>query len=293
MVLSGPVREVARAKVNLALHIVGRRADGYHLLDSLVVFPSIGDRIDASPRPDGRFALTVTGPFAGALTAGPDNLVLKAAQALGAVCSATEPPCGADIALDKCLPVASGIGGGSADAAGTLRALCRLWDRSPGAAALQRIAAALGADVPMCLDQLPARAQGIGERLTPLPALPAAGIVLVNPGVPVSTPAVFGALAGRDNPPLPPLPDRFTDLAALAGWLATARNDLEAPALSVAPAIADVLAALGASDGCRFARMSGSGATCFGLFADAARARRAADEIARRRPGWWTAAGSI
>lgn len=293
MVLSGPVREEARAKVNLALHIVGRRPDGYHLLDSLVVFPSIADRLDVSARPEGGFELTVTGPFAGALTAGPDNLVLKAAQALGAACSATEPPSGATIVLDKHLPVAAGIGGGSADAAATLRALCRLWDRSPGTQALQRIAAALGADVPMCLDRAPVRAQGIGERLTPLPALPAAGILLVNPGVPVSTPAVFAAIAARDNPPLPPLPERFADLGALVAYLTTTRNDLQPPAATIAPVVADVVDALAASDGCRFARMSGSGATCFGLFADAEGARRAAETIARRRPCWWTAAGSI
>ncbi|MGX1305613.1 4-diphosphocytidyl-2-C-methyl-D-erythritol kinase [Amorphus suaedae] len=289
---SGPVREAARAKVNLALHIVGRRADGYHLLDSLVVFPTISDHIEIAARPDGHVTLSLSGPFSDALTAGPDNLVLKAAQALAAICS-PHTPRGAIIALDKHLPVASGIGGGSADAAATLRALCRLWGLSPGTEALRRIAGTLGADVPMCLDQTPVRAEGIGERLTPLPALPAAGLLLVNPGVPVSTPAVFAALAARDNAPLPPLPNRFQDLEALAGYLGTTRNDLQAPATELAPQVAEVLAALGASDGCRLARMSGSGATCFGLYPDAARARHAGAAIARARPGWWTAAGAI
>lgn len=289
---SGPVREAARAKVNLALHIVGRRADGYHLLDSLVVFPTIADQIEVAARADGHVTLSLSGPFSDALTPGSENLVLKAAQALATTCS-SEMPRGAAIALDKHLPVASGIGGGSADAAATLRALCLLWGLSPGTEALRRIAGTLGADVPMCLDQAPARAEGTGERLSPLPALPAAGLLLVNPGVPVSTPAVFAALAARDNAPLPPLPDRFRDLAALAGYLETTRNDLQAPATGLAPQVAEVLAALGASDGCRLARMSGSGATCFGLYAEEAQARRAGAAIVRARPGWWTAAGSI
>jgi 4-diphosphocytidyl-2-C-methyl-D-erythritol kinase len=292
MVRSGPVLERARAKVNLALHIVGRRPDGYHLLDSLVVFPSVADEIDVRATTDGRVDLSVTGPFAAGLPAGPDNLILKAAQALAGIFSTGEQS-GAAIALTKRLPVASGIGGGSADAAATLRALCRLWDGSPGADTLHRIAASLGADVPMCLDQVPVRARGIGDRLTPAPPLPAAGMLLVNPGVAVSTPAVFRALAVRDNPPLPALPDRFADLGALVAWLQTTRNDLQAPAMTLAPMVADVLDALGTSAGCRFARMSGSGATCFGLYPDEGSAIAASAGIARIRPDWWVGAGAI
>lgn len=292
MAAPGPVTELAKAKVNLALHILGRRPDGYHRLDSLVAFPSIADDIEARPAPDDHIGLSVTGPFAPDLSGEADNLVFKAAQALARVFSNDARP-GADIVLTKHLPVASGIGGGSADAAATLRALCRLWGRSPGVEELRRMALSLGADVPMCLDQVAVRAEGIGDRLTPVPPLPAAGMLLVNPGVAVSTPSVFGALSGRNNPPLPALPERFVDLDALVAFLDTTRNDLESPAIAVAPGIAEVIGTLKESHGCRFARMSGSGATCFGLYFDEAGARSAAIEIARARPGWWVAAGAI
>lgn len=292
MAAPGPVTELAKAKVNLALHILGRRPDGYHRLDSLVAFPSIADEIEVRPAPDGRIGLSVIGPFAAGLSGDAENLVHKATQALANLFSKDARP-GADIALTKRLPIASGIGGGSADAAATLRALRRLWDWSPGAGDLHRIALSLGADVPMCLDQVPVRAEGIGDRLTPLPPLPAAGMLLVNPGVAVSTPSVFRALVSCDNAPVPALPDRFTDLDALVAFLDATRNDLEAPAMAVAPGIADVIGALKASQGCRFARMSGSGATCFGLFLDEAAAQVAAGEIVSARPGWWVAAGAI
>jgi 4-diphosphocytidyl-2-C-methyl-D-erythritol kinase len=270
--------ELAPAKVNLALHVTGRRADGYHLLDSLVVFPRVGDRLRAEPSRE--LSLSVEGRFAACLDRG-DNLVLRAARLLA-------PGRGAALTLDKRLPVASGIGGGSADAAAALRLLGRLWGVPlPPTAALL----GLGADVPVCLAGVASRMRGIGEALEPV-ALPAFWLVLANPGVPVATGAVFAALAGRFGPPLPH-PPAFADAAALAGWLAARRNDLEAPAAALAPAIAGTLAALAAQPGCLLARMSGSGATCFGLFATAAEAEAAADALGRARPRWWVAAAPV
>lgn len=268
--------EFAPAKVNLALHVTGQRADGYHLLDSLVVFAAIGDRVAVQ---DGHgLRLTVAGPMAAALAGDDDNLVLRAARHLG-IGDAT-------ITLTKMLPVASGIGGGSADAAATIRALCRLKGlRLPEPATT----AALGADVPVCLAGRPARMSGIGEVLLPLPPLPEIWLVLVNPGVAVATAGVFGALTRRENPPLPEL-SSLSGVGALADHLRLCRNDLEAPARRLQPAIGDVLDALGAQPGCLLARMSGSGATCFGLFAGADDARAAAESVGAAWPDWWVAA---
>lgn len=267
------VEVLAPAKVNLTLHVTGRRADGYHLLDSLVAFAGAGDRVTVAPAPAP--SLRVTGPRAGSVPAGADNLVLRAAALMG-VC--------ATITLEKHLPAASGIGGGSSDAAATLRALARLTGR-PLPEALT-----LGADLPVCLIARAARMRGIGETVEPLPSLPALDAVLVNPGLPVATPAVFARLARRDNPAMPATLPHWPDAAALIGWLATQRNDLEEPAVALCPAIGTVLAAL--RDGTRAAltRMSGSGATCFGLYPDAGTARAAAAEIAAQHPGWWVAA---
>lgn len=275
------IEEPAPAKLNLALHVTGRRADGYHLLDSLVAFCAVGDVVRLHDAPDAP-PLTITGPFAAGLDPGPENLVRRALALAGAP--------GVHATLDKRLPVASGIGGGSADAAAVLRALARLRGGpmpSPGAVL------ALGADVPVCLAGRPARLRGIGETLSPVPALPPVWAVLANPGIAVPTPEVFRALACRENPPLPdPLPD-WPDAAALAAWLACQRNDLEAPACGLAPVIAEVRAALAATEGCLLARMSGSGATCFGLFAAGAPAEAAANRLGSAHPGWWVAAGRI
>ena len=270
------VVERAAAKVNLCLHVTGRRTDGYHLLDSLVVFAGVADRITA--RLGSGFSLAVDGPEAGGLGVDASNLVSRAAAAMGV----------ADVALElhKCLPVASGVGGGSADAAATLRALARLTGRPlpPPAVVL-----ALGADVPVCLAGLPARMQGIGEVLTLLPPLPVAAMVLVNPRIAVPTPAVFAALASRTNPPVPAPPTAgWRDFAALAGWLRDGtRNDLAAAAQSIAPVLTQVEAALLATRDCALARMSGSGATCFGLYPDQPAALAAADSLRIRHPGWW------
>jgi 4-diphosphocytidyl-2-C-methyl-D-erythritol kinase len=271
--------ELAPAKVNLALHVTGRRADGYHLLDSLVVFPRLGDRIEAAPA--AALSLAIDGPFARDLDPGPDNLVLRAAALLG-------DGRGAALRLTKSLPVASGIGGGSADAAATLRLLARLWRTPlPGPAALL----SLGADLPVCLGGRACRMRGIGERLDPL-ALPPFWIVLANPGVPVATGPVFAGLARHENPAMPD-PPSFADAETLFSWLTLQRNDLEAPGAAVAPEIADVLAALAAQPGCRLARMSGSGATCFGLFASESLALSAAGALRRAGPAWWVAAAPV
>ena len=269
------VEGFAPAKVNLALHVTGRRDDGYHLLDSLVVFADVGDRLTAAP--DAVLSLAVTGPRAAGVPVDAGNLVLRAAALLG-------HGRGARIVLEKHLPAAAGIGGGSSDAAAALRMLARLWGVAlPDPAAVLT----LGADVPVCLHARPARMRGIGESLTPLPDLPPFWMVLVNPGVPVPTGPVFAALARRDNAPLPPSLPRLADAVALANWLGACRNDLEPPARALVPAVGQALAALAGQPGCLLARMSGSGATCFGLFATASGAAAAAAALKAAAPGWW------
>ncbi|MBL6456511.1 4-(cytidine 5'-diphospho)-2-C-methyl-D-erythritol kinase [Belnapia sp. T6] len=276
--------EAAPAKVNLYLHVTGRRPDGYHLLDSLVVFGPGGDELAAAPAEG--LSLRVEGPFGGALAAEPDNLVLRAARALAAAAGREAE---AALTLTKRLPVASGIGGGSSDAAAALRLLDRLWDTGLGAERLAAIAAGLGADVPVCLAVRPARMQGIGEVLLPAPTLPECGLLLVNPGIALATPAVFKARQGGFTPPAA-LPEAWPDAAAMAAGLAALRNDLEAPAIALCPPVAEVLAALRTLPGCLLARMSGSGATCFGLFASPEAARSAAAALPGPR---WRMAGGL
>jgi 4-diphosphocytidyl-2-C-methyl-D-erythritol kinase len=269
------VTDFAPAKVNLTLHVTGQRADGYHLLDSLVVFAGVGDSVTVATAP--ALSLAITGPMGAMLPVTDDNLVLRAARAMGAT---------TQITLHKVLPVSSGIGGGSADAAACLRALARLTGQAlPGPDKVL----ALGADVPVCLAGTPSRMTGIGEALGPVPPLPAAWLVLVNPGVAVSTPAIFRALARRDNAPMPPSLPRLKTTADLAAFVAMQRNDLEAPAIALQPMIAQVKTALTAQPGCLMARMSGSGATCFGLFADPLSANAAARALQATHPGWWVA----
>ena len=277
--------EPAPAKVNLFLHLTGRRDDGYHLLDSLAVFTEVGDLLSAEPAET--LSLTIDGPFAAGLAAGPDNLVLRAAQAMAD--EAGVAPTGR-LRLQKNLPVASGIGGGSADAAAALRLLCRLWRMAPDPATLARIAAGLGADVPVCLASQARRMGGIGERLDAAPVLPDCGIVLVNPGVAVATAAVFRARRGDWSAPAL-LPGSWPGASAMAADLARLRNDLEPAATSLQPVIGEVIAALDTTPGCLLTRMSGSGATCFGLFADMEAARCAAAAV--RRPGWWSWGGTL
>ncbi|MGX0974462.1 4-diphosphocytidyl-2-C-methyl-D-erythritol kinase [Roseovarius sp. MBR-51] len=264
----------APAKVNLTLHVTGRRADGYHLLDSLVVFADVGDRLSLRPAPESR--LNVTGPMAGSVPLGPDNLVLRAAAVMGIA---------ADITLDKHLPAAAGLGGGSSDAAACLRALSEM-----GGLTLPSDVLALGADVPVCLLARAARMRGIGEDVTPVVGLPMLEAVLVNPGVPVSTPAIFGRLARRDNPAMPEVLPTWPDARALIAWLGAQRNDLQGAALAEEPVVADVLRAISATQHCALARMSGSGATCFGLYPDAATAKRAAQALSAAHQRWWVQA---
>jgi 4-diphosphocytidyl-2-C-methyl-D-erythritol kinase len=278
----------APAKLNLYLHVTGRRGDGYHLLDSLVAFADIHDVLTITPAPS--LAFTADGPFAAAM--GSDqaaNLVVRAALALAA--SAGRAP---DVALHltKNLPVASGIGGGSADAAACLRGLARYWDIDPEASILYETAAALGADIPACVAGRACFMGGIGGDLSPAPTLPEAGLLLVNPGVALSTPSVYRARhgafsqSGRFDAPLP-------DAAALATLLAGRGNDLAAPATGLAPEIATVIDTIGGTESCLLARMSGSGATCFGLFADHAIASVSARAVMRSHPGWWVASGRL
>ncbi|UFN51439.1 4-(cytidine 5'-diphospho)-2-C-methyl-D-erythritol kinase [Roseomonas sp. OT10] len=267
--------------MNLFLHVTGQRPDGYHELDSLVVFAAAGDRLRATAA-DG-LGLTLGGPEAGALAAEPDNLVLRAARSLAR--EAGIAPAAA-LHLDKRLPVASGIGGGSADAAAALRLLARFWGVAPASGGL---ALSLGADVPACLASAPLRMAGIGERLSPAPTLPSCGLVLANPRRPLSTPAVFRARAPGFSSPAD-LPAGWDSAAALAETLRACRNDLEAAAISLCPEVGQVLAALAALPGCLLARMSGSGATCFGLFASPAEAEAAA---MRLPAGWWRWGGGL
>ena len=269
--------ERAPAKINLTLHVTGQRPDGYHLLDSLVVFTAQGDMLTAGPSQG--LSLGVTGPEAAALKAGPENLVWRAAHLMGAPDVA--------LVLHKHLPLASGIGGGSADAAACLRLLSRLTGRPVPA---RPLVLGLGADVPVCLTSQPCRMQGVGEVVTPLPDFPDFWLVLVNPRVEVSTAQVFGALAQRENPRMPESLPRWPDTAALFDWLAGQRNDLQAPACALVPEIRQVLQALARSDGCAIARMSGSGATCFGLYARRSDAEAAAAALAAAQPGWWVVA---
>jgi 4-diphosphocytidyl-2-C-methyl-D-erythritol kinase len=276
----------ASAKLNLFLHVTGRRADGYHLLDSLVAFAEIGDRITAIPAHG--LSLSITGPFAAALTGEDDNLVLRAARLL-----AEEAGCepGAALTLEKNLPVAAGIGGGSADAAATLRALIRLWGLKMAPERLMALGLKLGADVPACLLDRPCRLNGIGEVLTPLPALPALPVLLVNPGLPLSTPAVFRARTGDHGAAAPAiLPE---EPAALLEFLHAQRNDLAEAARALVPQIGTVLARLDALPGCLLARLSGSGPTCFALMRDPESAQAGAMALQAMQPDWWVRASRI
>lgn len=281
------VAQAASAKINLTLRITGKRADGYHLLDSLVAFARIGDTLELHPAD--RYSLTIDGPFAEGLSNGPDNLVTRAIESL-AEALGRRPAVSAR--LTKRLPIASGIGGGSADAAAALRALLSLWSITPEPDALASLALSLGADAPVCLDNAPRRMQGIGEQLTPIARLPLVPIVLVNPGVPTPTGAVFKARTAAFSAPLDPPPAGF-DAASLAAFVAKGGNDLAPPARRLVPVIDAVLAGLNDQPGCRVAAMSGSGATCFGLFETAAAAKAAASAIGAAQPGWWAVASHL
>lgn len=288
---SGELTAFAPAKVNLTLHVLGRRPDGYHEIESLVAFAGVGDRLTLEP--GARLALAVRGPTGAAAGATDDNLVLKAARALA---ERAERLRLGRFLLDKELPVAAGLGGGSSDAAAALRLLARANELSLQDERLCAAAQATGADVPVCLDPAARMMRGIGEILSDPMTLPQLPAVLVNPGVAVPTKDVFAALAA---PALagPPEGDEFiaidTDAASLVPLLAARRNDLQAPAIKLQPVIAEVLRALERSANCLLVRMSGSGATCFGLFGSAGTAEEAARRIGAVHPGWWVRATSL
>lgn len=282
--MSAALVERAPAKINLSLRIVGRRADGYHELESLVAFAGIADRLSLVP--DDTVALDITGPFAGKCGATADNLVLAAVEALRAPMPELKV---GRFALEKNLPVAAGIGGGSADAAAALRLLARLNEISLDDARLAAAAVQIGADVLVCLASKARIMQGAGEILSAPVALPVLPAVLVNPGVPLATRDVFARLSlRRSASPAPArVPQAFEGLLA---WLAARGNDLTDAAIAGAPVIADVLAGLGALPGARLARMSGSGATCFALFGTDGEAEAAARRLQAAHPAWWVAA---
>ena len=280
--VSGIVTLPAPARINLYLHITGRRADSYHEMDSLIVFSELGDTL--SVRSATGLTLELDGPVGETLSAHKDNSVLRAAHLLA---DAANVPCNAAITLTKRLPLSSGLGGSSADAAATLKALSTLWGIGDGDVDLIEIAMKLGVDVPVCLSSGPAFVGGTGEEVEPAPALPSAGLLLVNPGVALAASSVYGARRGGFSPPA-----RFDeaprDIASLVSLLEERENDLTAAATRLCPVIDDVLADIRAVSGCRFARMTGIGATCFGLFDDVGLAGKAAGDV--ERDGWWVAA---
>ncbi len=289
--MSEGVIEAAPAKVNLALHVTGRRPDSFHELESLVVFAGAGDELVA--RAAKLDSLKVTGPFAAAAGSGDANLVARAVAAFRARWP-DHVPHGLAIELRKNLPVAAGLGGGSADAAAALRLMTEL-GAGPGIAprALADVALSLGADVPACLAGRPCEVRGKGEIVRPLSSFPACHLVLVNPLIPVVTADVFRRLEKRQNEGLPPLPDPLTRPAQLGIWLEGTRNDLEPAAIALVPAIGELIAAMGAIDGCMLSRMTGSGGTVFGLFGSAARAHQAAHDLREKYPSYWVAAAPV
>ncbi len=274
----------AHAKVNLWLNVVGRRSDGYHLLESLVAFVDLADQIEA--RPADRLSLEIEGPFAGALTGEADNLVLKAARLL-ADRAGVAPR--AALRLGKHVPVAAGLGGGSADAAAVLRQLVELWRVAMPEEELFDLAASLGADVPMCLAGRTSFVSGVGERLRPAPPLPDCAILLVNPGVALATRDVFAARVASFSTSRPET-GPWRDLAEFSAILAERGNDLAGAAVTLAPAVGQVLEVLERSSGARHAAMSGSGATCFALYDSVELARRASSSLPA---AWWRHVGAF
>ena len=274
-------QEAASAKINLFLHVGERRGDGFHPLQSLAVFTEAGDVLRAEAAQ--QLSLTIDGPFAAGLASEGDNLVLRAARALGEEAGTLS---GAALTLTKNLPVASGIGGGSADAAAALRALKQLWRVETGD--LAEIAAGLGSDVPVCVPSAAAFMEGRGEILTPV-TVPRLAMLLVNPGVAVPTRDVFAGLKSRSGAAMALPRGGFADAAALLQFLRGTQNDLEAPAKAIQPVIGEVLASLSGLPEVLLARMSGSGATCFALFADETVCRRGAERLQAAQGGWWVA----
>ena len=288
--LHSALTATAYAKLNLALHVTGQRADGYHLLDTLVAFADYGDEISVSHAQEDSF--TLSGRFGACLPDGGDNLVLKARDLLRANFAQHSTPVA--LHLEKKLPVASGIGGGSSDAATVLALLIKLWNIQPEQSLLEQICLQLGADVPMCLHgQLHGGAliaKGIGEELQTLPNLPVLPLVLINDGTAISTPQIFKHLHKRDNPVLPEISDSHSH-TELCDYLKTTRNDLFQPAAEIAPQLSQILSLLRGS-GAQYAQMSGSGATCFGIYATLSEAQQAAEQLQRLNPHWFICAST-
>lgn len=274
---------VAPAKINLYLHITGKREDGYHLLDSLVVFADTGDEITVAPADD--VSLSIEGEFASAVGNDEDNLVLRAARLLQ---QDAKVPTGAAITLTKHLPVAAGLGGGSSDAATTLKLLSQLWGLSYTVEALSALALPLGSDLPVCLYAQPAFMSGIGDVVDAALATPPLYMLLVNPRKGLSTPDVYGAYVHEERQSEPLMLG-----SSLIASLKDMRNDLQRPAISLCSKIGEVLLELDTQINCEVARLCGSGATCYGLFSDKASCERAADTIRREHPDWWLAPVSI
>ena len=275
------IKVTAHAKVNLTLHVVGQRANGYHELQSLVCLTEFGDQIHLTPAAD--FSFQVIGPYAAGIPVDDRNLVVQAAKFMAKKHSKTLD---CQIILEKNLPMASGIGGGSSDAAAMMRALSQYWSVPlPNADELM----ALGADIPVCMTTGLTLMEGAGEDVTQLSTAPNWGVVLVNPNVGVSTPAVFNALNSKHNPPMQDVAENCVDIE----WLGDQRNDLEPPAMAMVPEVLAVVDAISAAPHCQMARMSGSGATCFGLFANTEHANAAVERLQRAHPNWWVVATKL
>ncbi|WP_106746282.1 4-(cytidine 5'-diphospho)-2-C-methyl-D-erythritol kinase [Yoonia maritima] len=281
------IKAIAPAKVNLTLHVTGQRADGYHLLDSLVVFAGVSDRLTATVAPDMR--ISVNGPFSIGVPTDEGNLMMRAADALRAARGVDK---GAMLTLEKHLPHAAGIGSGSSDAAITLAMLAELWQVDPLPATAPEVVA-LGADLPVCLRAPnPTRMSGIGDVLAPVPLLPPCAIVLVRPRVDVPTGQVFNGMTDKNGAPMAPLPEG-ADYDAFVNWLKAQRNDMQTAAEKIAPEISKVIAKLESLPGVSVAGMSGSGATCFGLVKDMATARHVARIVQVSQMDWWVAPAEV
>lgn len=288
--MANSICEAARAKVNLTLHMKGKRRDGYHELESLVVFADVSDELVFTPASEDR--LSLEGPFAGLVDG--ENLVLKAKRAFASWLGVTVS---GDFLLKKNIPVAAGLGGGSSDAAATIRALLKAYDRAEDTKTFIRQSAAIGADVPVCLQDSAAWMCGLGERVTPVSGLTPLPALLVNPGIKLSTAAVFKTLNAKplqaeEAGPPPSFPG-WRNPREAAVWLNEGRNDLEAPAIALEPAVKKVLDALRRLDDCMLSRLSGSGPTCFGIFLSQDAAAEAASEMRRSYPNWWVQATTL
>lgn len=281
--------ENAPAKINLALHVLSRRNDGFHLIDSLVVFTEFADQLSVTASPNDHLELALDGPFArelDLLNRSNENLVLRSAEALLNQKNKRKNR-SAQINLTKHIPIAAGLGGGSADAACALRLLNRHWELDLSDQKLADISLDLGADVPMCLKSKPVIASGIGERLTPANEIPSLPLVLVNPSIPVSTAEVYARLENAERSALPPLPERFSSMMSFVIWLRKTRNDLSESARKMTGLAEEAVNALLSDPDCVFAQMSGSGATAFGIFPKLSVAERLAKKIRQERPNWW------